>query len=103
MKAPVKKKITTNATTALAATSGAVKQIVIACSNAGTTWTLRIEDGDGFVLVPTFTLTVPTDGLPKIIVFDQPIYMSNGISAVTAGAAAGQVQIWVSFGDTASP
>ncbi len=59
--------------------------------------TLRIQDqaGTPFVLVPTFTMAVPTNGVPTIIKFDDPIRMDVGVDAVTGGTAAGAVSVWI--------
>jgi hypothetical protein len=75
--------------------SSFVSQIVIACANAGTSWTLKIQDkgSPAKIWVPAFTLSVPADGLPKIIKFDEPVFFLNGIDIVTTGGTPGEVAV----------
>lgn len=82
----LRNRITSSGTIPATTLSGMVSQIVIACDNAGTTWTLRIEDNGTPVMViwPTFTLTVPTTG-PLKVFFDKPIRVNGGIDIITAG------------------
>jgi len=101
---PYIKRITTGTTgtpvtTNLIATNCYVQQIVIACEDAGTAWTLRIQDKsspNAFVLVPDLTLTVPTTGIPVVLfggVDFFPIPMTSGIDIVTKGTTAGKVLV----------
>jgi hypothetical protein len=63
-----------------------VTSVVISCSNAGTNWVIHIQDGGGKVLIPAFTLLVPTDGLPNVNVsFDEPQVMRDGVYILWAG------------------
>lgn len=63
--------------------SSYITSVVISCFNAGTDWVLRIQDGVGKILIPPFTLFVPTDGLPNVNVsFDEPQVMRNGVYIV---------------------
>jgi hypothetical protein len=82
----LQKRITTSTTIAATPQSGLVSQIVIAVDNAGTTWTLRIEDNSSPVIVifPTATLALSNSG-PLIIKFDKPIRVTNGIDIITTG------------------
>ncbi len=94
----VSKRIVTSATTTPIDTSTYIVQYTIACSDAGSSWTLKIQDktsGNPFVLVPAFTLIVPTDGYPNAYMkFDEPIPMQGGIDIVTAGTE-GEVFVWL--------
>jgi hypothetical protein len=89
-------RITTNDTFPFAE-MGHLKQVVIACRNAGTTWKLRIQDkaGSPKTVVPDFTLTVPTDGKPMIIVFDSSIPMEGGLDIMTPSGTPGEVSVWI--------
>ena len=67
-----------------------VTSVVITCNNAGTGWTLRVEDIDSppKVLIANFLLHVPSDGLPNVNVsFDEPVLMKQGINLVFSGTA----------------
>lgn len=87
-------KVTTNVTAATAY----VQSIVIACSAAGSSWTLTIQNKEATakILVPAMTLTVPTTG-PIAIQFQEPILMTSGIDIVTAGTTAGTVDVYVTY------
>jgi hypothetical protein len=79
-------------------------QIVIACADAGTAWTLAIQDlstPNPLMVVPPCALTVPTDGKPIIIFFEKPLPMKDGIDIVTAGTTAGPggVTVWLIIDD----
>jgi hypothetical protein len=104
MKITKPKRITTNATTTVVTGSVVVTQIVISCHVAGTTWTLRIQDigSTPFVLIPTMSLSVPSDGQPNVnLYFKEPIPMDGGVNIVTAdgGGAPGEVVVWTTILD----
>lgn len=80
--------ITTSTTTTPIHISSYVSAIVVSCSDAGTAWTLKIQDQAGTpnILIPPFTLIVPADGLPNINVnFERPQRAVGGIDIITAG------------------
>jgi hypothetical protein len=80
------KHLNASAVTAVTTKSCYVHSVVIVCSNAGTGWTILIQDGTGNVLIPTLTLTVPVDGLPNVDrAFEKPVPMRQGINITTAG------------------
>jgi len=87
----------TPVTTTMIATNCYVQQIVIACEDAGTAWTIRVQDKSSpnpFVLIPEFTLAIPTDGFPNVTWGGSnflPIPMTGGIDIVTRGTTAGKV------------
>ncbi len=105
---PITKRITTGttgtpATTNVIATSCVVFLIAVACAGAGTAWTMEIRDKSPTpnVLVPAFTLTVPTDGKVNILLNleqDFPLPMNGGIDIITAGTTAGVVAVWMILG-----
>jgi hypothetical protein len=102
---PVTKRINSSTTTTVIATSCVVFLIVIACSNAGTAWTLEIRDKAGTpnVWVPAFYPAVPTDG--KIITLlnleqDFPLPMDGGIDIITSGTP-GVVSVCMILGTNA--
>lgn len=101
---PYIKRITTGTTgtpvtTTLIATNCYVQQIVISCEDAGTAWTLRVQDKSSpnpFVLLPEFTLSVPPDGYTNVMwggVNYYPIPMTGGIDIVTRGTTPGKVLV----------
>lgn len=94
-----KNRITGNSTTTVLSATCLISQIVISCAVSGTTWTIKIQDKSTspFVLVPPFTLSVPTDGYPNVIInFEQPIRMDDGVDIVTAtGAGTREVSVWL--------
>jgi len=99
---PLTKRIDTSTTTTAIATSCVVFLIVISCPNAGTSWTLKIQDKATTpnVLIPAFTLTVPTDGKVNVLLNleqDFPLPMDGGIDIITSGTA-GVVAVWMIIG-----
>jgi hypothetical protein len=92
-----KSKITIKGTTTVIAQSCQLNQILIAVTSAGTAWTMQIQDKASvpFILVPAFTLALPTDPGPIRIPFDWPVYMDGGIDIITAGTTAGVVYVWM--------
>lgn len=90
--------ITTKTTTTPTSSTCYVSSVVISCSAAGSTWTFKIQDKSGtpLILVPAFTLTVPTN-LPLVISLTEPILMTSGIDIVTAGTTAGTVDVWITY------
>lgn len=94
---PITKRIVTSATTTVIAQSCSLRQLVISCVNAGTTWTLQIQDkaGSPNVLIPAFDLLVPVDGRPNVDIKweEYPIPMSGGIDIITAGGSPGEVMV----------
>jgi len=74
-------------TTHIIAGGCAIREIVISPAAAGTAYTLTIQDQStpAFVIVPAFTLTVPTTGLPIQIKFDNPQRMDGGVDIITGG------------------
>lgn len=95
---PYLKRIAASGTTTILSTSCLVRQITISCADAGTGWTLKIQDRRSdfpFVLIPAFTLTVPTDGNPNVqLTFQDPLPMEGGIDIITVGTP-GEVAIWL--------
>ena|SRR5256885_12326635 len=88
-------RISSSTTTTVTSKSTKVSQVVISCSNAGTSWVLKIQDKQGtpMIFVPPFTLGIPSTG-PLIIKFDKPILARSGIDIVTSGTA-GVVDVWI--------
>lgn len=91
--------ITAKTTTTPTSATAYVSAIVIACSGAGTAWTMIIRDKQGTpaILVPSFTLTVPSTGSPIILQFAEPIIMTSGIDIVTGGTTAGTVDVFITY------
>jgi len=91
--------ITSKTTTTITASTAYVSTLVISCSAAGSSWTLSVQDGEATakILVPSFTLTVPTNGQPIVLNFQEPIVMTTGIQVVTAGTTAGTVDVFATY------
>ncbi len=91
--------ITTKTTTTPTSSTAYLSTAVISCSAAGTAWTLVVKDKSGtpLILIPSFTLTVPTTGLPIILQFEEPILMTGGIDIVTAGTTAGTLDVFMTY------
>ena len=87
--------IANKATTQIKTGSGTLQAILI--SNAGTAWTLQINDGpnstNGFTaMVGSTAFTVPAVGTNLIPV---PLTFTNGLQVVTAGTTAGEMTfVW---------
>lgn len=94
-----KRLITTKTTTTLLSSPCLISQIVITCSDAGSDWTLKIQDKASptpFIIVPPFTLQLLTDGQPNVNMnFQSPLLMDGGIDIITDGTTAGAVAVWV--------
>jgi hypothetical protein len=92
--------IKTNGVTSAADGSVMLSQLVLLCSNAGSSWSLTIQDrtpapdGGPRIIFFATTQTVRPDGTPLIIRFEDPIVMKDGIDIVTAGTTPGVVDIW---------
>jgi hypothetical protein len=89
MTKPVTKLIKTATTTHAVVGSCLLMQAIISCSDAGTSFVLKIQDlssPDPFVWIPPFTLAIPSDGYPNIIgKFELPLPFNGGIDIVTTG------------------
>ena len=93
-------RITTKTTTTITAATAYVSELVIVCSAAGTSVTLVVQNKEGTpkILVPSFTLAVPTNGNPNVVMrFSEPILMTSGIDIVTAGTTMGTVDVYCTY------
>ncbi len=94
----VHKRITSKTTTTFQTGTVVLYQLVFFVSNAGTAWTLTIQDKSiAPAILLTGTLALPSDGLPVILKFDQPLRMEGGIDVVTGGSTAGVIDVWLSM------
>jgi hypothetical protein len=98
MKSATKNRITTSGTITAIAESVAITQVFVAVANAGTSWSLRIQDKGTpvFVLLPTTVLSAPALASWNKVFFDDPIKMDGGIDIVTSGTP-GEVSVWINF------
>lgn len=89
-------RINTATTTELYDASCFVQQIVISVEGAGTTFKLRIQDrsSPAMVLIPLTSLSAPSDPSAAIIRFEDPVFMQDGVDAITTGTP-GAVCIWI--------
>jgi hypothetical protein len=96
---PLKKRIVTAAVTTIVSSSCVLYEYVIAVAAPGTSFTVRIQDkaSPPVILVPTFTVAVPTTGLPIYQKFEEPLPMDGGIDIITTGTP-GEVGIWMVIG-----
>lgn len=92
MKKSADKRITTSGTTTILAQSSHVSQVLVSCTNAGTAWTLKIQNKEGTpkVLIPAYTLLI---GI-TLFKFDESIMMRDGIDIVTSGTP-GVVNVFI--------
>lgn len=91
--------ITSAGTTTVTSATCYVSTVVISCSNAGTTYTIKIQNKEGTpkILIPQYTLTVPTNGAPNTnLLWDEPVIMTGGVDLVTTGTP-GVVDVWVTY------
>jgi hypothetical protein len=74
-----------------------VRQILIVISSAGTTWKIKLQDMalTPAILVPPWTVIVPSDGKPFYQSFDNPIPMEGGIDFITVSGTPGVADIWM--------
>lgn len=96
----IHKRLTTNATTNFVDQSIYVVQLLLSCQDAGSGgWTLRIQDRatPPAILLPTYTISKPTDGAVFLKKFDYGIYMQDGIDFVTAIGSPGILDVWLAF------
>ncbi len=98
---PYKIRIADNATHTIVAQTCYVQQITITCGVAGSGWTLKIQDKDSSpsILIPEFTLALPSDGYPNVhwggLNF-QALPMVGGIDIVTAaGSGTREATVWL--------
>jgi hypothetical protein len=85
--------ISTSTTTQIKNGSGYLSSIEIAA--AGTSWTLQIKDGPDVngnfkTILGASALTVPAVGTNLI---PAPVFFSNGLQFVTAGATPGELDV----------
>ena len=75
----------------------AIRQIVLSSSSAGTTWIVKIQDraSTPAVLIVPNTVTLPTDGFPLKVKFDDPVPMEAGIDFVTVSGTPGVADLWI--------
>ncbi len=86
--------ITTKTTTNVVASTVTLHTLIISTSNAGTSWTLTVQDKSttpkilyvGTVSVSTIVIELPVG-----------IVMTGGIDLVTAGSTAGVMDVWESY------
>ena len=71
--------------------------IVINTSNAGTSWTLTVQDKQGTPAILISALTLATSQNPLVYTFPQGIKMTSGIDVTTGGTTAGVADIWVTY------
>src|SRR4030095_17253626 len=99
IKVYVSKRINTSpATIPLVNGSTYVTSVVLNCSNAGTSWTLKIQDRGSppLVLIGPISLAIPLPDPPsgKFELANDRVRMRGGVDAVTAGTA-GSVGLWL--------
>ncbi len=86
--------IANKATTQVKTGAGILEQIVIA--NAGTSWTLQLNDGPSLTaaaftpLIGATAMTIPAVGT---MLLTRPMPFSYGLQIVTAGTTAGEIEL----------
>jgi hypothetical protein len=98
IKVYVSKRINTSATVPLVNGSTYVTSVVINCSQAGTGWTLKVQDRGSppLILLGPISLAVPLPDPPagKFELANDRVRMRGGVDAVTAGTA-GTLDLWL--------
>jgi hypothetical protein len=88
--------ITSSGTTSITSTTSYISSIVVTATNAGTTWTLLIQNKEGTPKVIWANsgtgLTVGTSFMDM----DVPVISTGGIAVVTAGTA-GVVDVFITY------
>jgi hypothetical protein len=94
---PFRKLINTSGTLTLTSGSAFTYVLMYNCTNAGTTWSLTVQDkGTPPIVIYTISpLVVST--VPVVVVnVDAPVQMLGGIDIITAGTA-GSLGLWGNY------
>ncbi len=98
-------RINTSTTTTLVATTCYLSSLHMTCTNAGTTWAMKVQDGQATArtLIPNFVLNAnfALDGLlssnPIYLSYAEPIICTTGINVVTVGGTTGNVDYFATY------
>jgi hypothetical protein len=72
--------------------------IVINTSNAGTSWTLTVQDKQGTPAILVSALALATSQNPLVLNFGPTgIKMTSGIDVITGGTTAGVADFWIDY------
>jgi hypothetical protein len=90
---PFRTQITTKTTTPVVSGTCYISSLMYNCTNAGSAWSMTIQDHTGAVLYTLGTLVLST---VPVVVFDlaSPIPFMGGLDIVTGGTTAGSVNVW---------
>lgn len=90
---PFRSQITTKTTTPVVSGTCYISSLMYNCTNAGTAWSVTIQDHAGLVLYTLGTLVLSTT---PVVVFNlsSPIPFIGGLDIVTAGTTAGSLNVW---------
>ena len=87
--------ITTNTTTTPTAATAYISTIAICVTNAGTTWTLNIQDKGG---TPKIIYTSAAVAIGNTYIqFPAPVLFTSGIDIVTGGTTAGVMDVFITY------
>jgi hypothetical protein len=89
---------TTKTTVTPVAQTVTLYEVVINTSNAGTGWTLAIQDKEATPAILVSALALATSQNPLILNFGPTgIKMTSGIDFITGGTTAGVADFWVTY------
>lgn len=94
--------IVKGATIHVATESRTIMEIALVVVDKGSSYVITIQDiSNTPVAIMSFPVDFPADGLPVVVKFTQPKYMSDGIDIVPSGTP-GEVHVWINFGNVTS-
>lgn len=89
---------TTKTTVTPVAQTVTLYEVVVNTSNAGTSWTLTVQDKQGTPAILVSALALATTQNPLILNFGPTgIKMTGGIDFITGGTTAGVADFWVTY------
>jgi hypothetical protein len=89
---------TTKTTVTPVAQTVTVYSIVINTSNAGTSWTLTVQDKQGTPAILVSALALATSQNPLVLNFGPTgIKMTSGVDFITGGTTAGVADFWIDY------
>jgi hypothetical protein len=89
---------TTKTTVTPVAQSVTLYEIVITTSNAGTAWTLNVQDKQGTPAILVSALALATSQNPLVLNFGPTgVRMTGGIDVTTGGTTAGVADFWLDY------
>jgi hypothetical protein len=88
--------ITTNATNTVATSTSYVQTLVIACTNAGTAWTIKVQSKEATPTV-LYSGTLALGTITPVAVQVPGVISGSGIDIITAGTTPGVVDVKMNY------